>query len=124
MDPLMTFWVFLIGIIAGILLEITLVHRIAKKTLNKKIESFNKQKFQQEQTEKALRQSKTGEYPYFMDKFRYIGNPIDGIQFEEDQIIFVKLINNTQGLDPIQKNIKKLVQKGKINWLELKIFDQ
>ena len=119
----MTFWVFLIGIMAGILLEITLVHRIAIKSLNKKIENFNKQKFQQEQTEEALRHSKTGEYPYSIDKFRYIGDPVDGIQFEENQIFFVKLIKNRQELNPIQKNIKKLIKKGKINWFELKILD-
>ncbi len=116
----MTFWVFLIGIIAGLLLGVTLVHRAAISPLNKKIENLTTQKFQQEQTEEALRQLKPENYPYSLDNFRYIGDPIDGIQFEENQILFVKLKINTSKLNPIQKNVKKLVQQGQINWLELK----
>jgi len=120
----MTFWVFLIGIIAGVLLGVTLVHRAAISPLNKKIENLTTQKFQQEQTEEALKQLRPENYPYSLDNFRYIGDPIDGIQFEENQILFVKIKTNTSKLNLKQKNIKKLVQQGKINWFELKTFIQ
>jgi len=120
----MTFWIFLIGIILGVLIGVTLVHRIAISPLHKNIENLTTKKFQEEKTEDFLRHLKHDKYPYSIDNFRYIGDPIDGIQFEENQILIVKIKTNTSKLNPIQKNIKKLIQQGKINWLEINTFVQ
>ena len=57
-------------------------------------------------------------YPYDSQYFRFIGTPIDGIQFEEDRIIFCEFKTNTSGLSPIQKQIKQLVQSRRVYWEE------
>ena len=57
-------------------------------------------------------------YPYDSQTFRFIGTPIDGIQFEEDRIVFCEFKTNQSGLSPIQRQIKKLVQEGEVYWEE------
>jgi predicted Holliday junction resolvase-like endonuclease len=57
-------------------------------------------------------------YPYDSQAFRFIGTPIDGIQFEEDRIVFCEFKTNQSGLSPIQRQIKKLVQEGHVYWEE------
>ncbi len=59
-------------------------------------------------------------FPFPSQNFRFLGNPIDGIAFNEDKIIFCEFKTNTAGLSEKQKNIKKLVQEKKVEWLELR----
>lgn len=60
-------------------------------------------------------------YPYHPSNFRFIGNPIDGLQFEDDKIVFVefKVANST--LSEKQKKIRELVDKRKIEWQEFRL---
>ena len=124
MDPLMTFWIFLIGIIVGVIIAITLIHKAAVYPLHKKIEkltSENKtlQSSLDNRKEKlAVYKSK---YPYSIENFRFIGTPIDGIQFENDQILFIKLKSGVAKLTTKQNKIKKLIKEGKVHWFEFKI---
>jgi len=119
MDPLMTFWFFLIGIIVGVAVGLTLVHKVAVYPLHKKIERLEKDNNNKRRDE-IIKKMKDINYPYSLKNFRFIGDPIDGLQFEENQILFVKLKTNSLKLNPLQKNVKKLVQQGQIKWLELK----
>jgi len=57
-------------------------------------------------------------YPFSPENFRFIGSPIDGVQFEDDRIIFVDIKTNRSKLSPIQQRIKKLVKNKKIEWFE------
>jgi len=57
-------------------------------------------------------------YPYDSQSFRFIGTPIDGIQFEEDRIIFCEFKTNQSGLSPLQKQIKRLVEARRVYWEE------
>jgi len=57
-------------------------------------------------------------YPYDSQSFRFIGTPIDGIQFEEDRIIFCEFKSNQSALSPLQKQIKQLVEARKVYWEE------
>lgn len=57
-------------------------------------------------------------YPYDSQSFRFLGTPIDGIQFEEDRIIFCEFKTNQSGLSPLQKQIKQLVQSRRVYWEE------
>ncbi|MBI4896668.1 MAG: endonuclease [Candidatus Aenigmarchaeota archaeon] len=63
------------------------------------------------------------EYPYDPNQFRFIGSPIDGIQFEQDKIIFVEFKTNTSALTQRQKEIQSAVKKGHIEFLEFRIRD-
>ena len=48
-------------------------------------------------------------YPYNPKKFRFLGEPIDGIQFEDDEIIFIEFKTRKGELSGKQKMIKHLI---------------
>lgn len=57
-------------------------------------------------------------YPYNSANFRFLGTPVDGVQFEEDKIVFVEFKSNRSELSALQKHLKKLVLAGKVSWEE------
>ncbi len=57
-------------------------------------------------------------YPYNSAGFRFLGTPVDGVQFEEDRIVFVEFKSHSSELSAQQKRLKKLVQSGKVTWEE------
>jgi len=61
------------------------------------------------------------DYPYDSQNFRFIGTPIDGIQFEDDKIVFVEFKTGDSRLSAKQKNIRELVEKKKVGWEEVRI---
>lgn len=60
-------------------------------------------------------------YPYNPSNFRFIGSPIDGLQFEDDKIIFVEFKTGNSVLSKKQEKIKKLVLQKNIEWQEFGI---
>jgi predicted Holliday junction resolvase-like endonuclease len=60
-------------------------------------------------------------YPYDEQNFRFIGSPIDGVQFEPDKVVLLEFKTSGSGLTSKQKEIKKLVEKGKVEFQEFKI---
>lgn len=60
-------------------------------------------------------------YPYESSNFRFIGTPIDGIQFEDDKIVFVEFKVGDSRLTAKQEKIKDLINKKKVNWEEFRI---
>jgi predicted Holliday junction resolvase-like endonuclease len=64
-----------------------------------------------------------GEYPYDAQEFRFLGSPVDGVQFEEDRIVFVEFKANKSRLSDKQKRIKKLVEQGEVYWEEFHFTD-
>jgi predicted Holliday junction resolvase-like endonuclease len=60
-------------------------------------------------------------YPYDEQNFRFIGSPIDGVQFEPDKVVLLEFKTAGSGLTSRQKEIKHLVEKGKIEFQEFKI---
>jgi len=60
-------------------------------------------------------------WPYDPNTFRFLGNPVDGIQFTEDEIIFVEIKTGKARLSDSQKWIKKLVQEKKVSFVSFKI---
>jgi predicted Holliday junction resolvase-like endonuclease len=57
-------------------------------------------------------------YPYDSANFRFLGTPVDGVQFEEDRIVFVEFKSHRAELSAVQRRLKKLVQTGKVYWEE------
>jgi len=111
MDVLVGIWVFLIGSIAGVVVGLTLVYRVAVYPLHKKIEKLSGEK----QVEPYM-----DKYPYDQSNFRYIGDPVDGLQFEDDHILFVEFNPDHSELSQKQIKIKQLVEKGCVEWFEFK----
>jgi predicted Holliday junction resolvase-like endonuclease len=60
-------------------------------------------------------------YPYDPSRFRFLGTPIDGIQFEDDKIIFVEFKVANSQLSASEERIKEMVKKRKVEWQEFKI---
>ena len=60
-------------------------------------------------------------YPFNEKSFRFIGAPIDGIQFENDKIIFVEMKSATSNLTSSQRRIKELIIEKKVGWFEFDI---
>ena len=124
MDPFMIFWIFLLGILTGFLIGIVLIHRIVAVPLKKE-----KRELEERKRSMATLYGKITEqfapfmeaYPYDARRFRFIGSPIDGIQFEDDKIVFVEFKAANSKLTQEQKKIKKLVEDKKVEWFSFEI---
>ena len=53
-------------------------------------------------------------------EFRFLGKPIDGVQFEEDEIVIVEFKTGNSKLSPKQVRIKELVGRGKVRFQEVR----
>ena len=57
------------------------------------------------------------------NNFRFIGSPIDGISFDEDEIVFIEIKSGKSNLSNRQRNVKRLVKQKKVRWEEYKEKD-
>lgn len=53
-------------------------------------------------------------YPYDPQGFRFLGTPIDGVQFEEDRIVFVEFKANKSQLAKVQRRVRDLIDSGEV----------
>ena len=62
-------------------------------------------------------------YPYNSKDFKFLGNPIDGIQFNNDKIILVEFKTNTSKLSTKQRHIRNLINNKQVEFelIEAKI---
>ena len=60
-------------------------------------------------------------YSYDEQNFRFLGNPIDGVQFEDDKIIFIEFKAANSKLSQKQKKIKELIENKKVFFEEFSI---
>ncbi|MEK7061927.1 MAG: Holliday junction resolvase-like protein [Patescibacteria group bacterium] len=60
-------------------------------------------------------------FPYNSQNFRFLGSPVDGVQFENDKIIFMEFKSAGSGLSPRQKEIKHLIANKQIYFEEFRI---
>jgi len=63
------------------------------------------------------------DYPYDPKHFRFLGSPVDGVQFEEDRIVFVEFKTNRSRLSRNQQRMKQLVEEGYVYWEEFRFTD-
>ena len=55
-------------------------------------------------------------YPYNSKDFKFLGNPIDGIQFNEDKIILVEFKTNNSKLSTKQRHIRNLINNKQVEF--------
>lgn len=55
-----------------------------------------------------------------LSKFVFLGQPIDGIIFEEDKIVIVEIKTGKSPLTKNQAKIKKLIEEGKVEFVEVR----
>lgn len=60
-------------------------------------------------------------YPHDPHRFRFIGTPIDGLQFEDDRIVFVEFKTHTSRPTATQQQIRQLVENKKVIWEEYRL---
>ncbi|MBM3303485.1 MAG: endonuclease [Candidatus Aenigmarchaeota archaeon] len=58
-------------------------------------------------------------YPYDPRGFRFIGDPIDGVQFNEDGVVFVEFKTGNASLSARQKKIKENIEKKRVEFKEM-----
>ena len=63
-------------------------------------------------------------YPYNEQDFRFLGSPIDGVQFEPDKIVLVEFKAGGSQLTRKQKDIKRLVERGKVEFQEFRLGEK
>lgn len=60
-------------------------------------------------------------YPYDYHNFRFIGTPIDGVQFNEDDIVFIEFKSSKSALTEKQRAVRDLVAARKVKFEEFRI---
>ena len=60
-------------------------------------------------------------YPWDASNFRFLGTPIDGVQFEDDRIILVEFKAANSQLSPLQRHIRDLVHDGKVGFEVIRV---
>ena len=61
------------------------------------------------------------DYPYDSNRFRFLGDPIDGVQFNDEEIIFMEFKTSSSRMSRRQKEIRDLVEKGKVKFEEFRM---
>lgn len=56
------------------------------------------------------------DYPYDHKRFRFLANPVDGLQVTDDAIIFIEFKTGGARLSKTQKHIKNLVADGRVRF--------
>ena len=59
-------------------------------------------------------------FPYDKNRFKFLGQPIDGILFNDDKIIFIEFKTGQSQLNDNQKLVKNLVEKKEVYFEEIR----
>ncbi|MBR73817.1 MAG: endonuclease [Dehalococcoidaceae bacterium] len=111
-------------VIIFLLLIIALLQILYIRILTKRMYKLNFQKRSQsskygKMTEQFLPFLEV--FPWDPTNFRFLGSPVDGIQFEDDKVLFLEFKSSSSVLSSKQKNIKKLVDENKVFFEEIRI---
>jgi len=55
-------------------------------------------------------------------EFKFLGRPVDGIQFQEDEIVIVEFKTGRSQLSDTQQRVKRLVEQGKVRFEEIRFW--
>jgi len=59
-------------------------------------------------------------FPFDPAKFKFIGDPVDGVVFDDDIITFVEIKMNKSNLSSKQRKIKELIKNKRVEWFEIR----
>ena len=120
-------WEVIVAVLAAAVVILLLLYRRAGtqiSRLHKRVEElgFSKQSLSTKygkMTEQFMPFLKS--YPYDENNFRFLGTPVDGVQFENDKIVLVEFKTSESRLSARQKAIRELVKKGRVEFEEVRI---
>jgi predicted Holliday junction resolvase-like endonuclease len=113
-------WIILFLFVVCIILFLLLRYsrqKLAEKSVS--ITELDKQKRSQ-----SIRYGKLTEqfmpflesYPYDPHDFRFLGTPIDGVQFTEDAVVLIEFKAAGSQLSQRQRTIKRMVEEGAVRF--------
>lgn len=126
MDPLMLAWVFVIGLLIGFLAGVAIIYRRGVKPWKEEAQELQHRKRSLSATYGKITEQFApfmDRYPYNAKRFRFIGSPIDGVQFTDDAIYIVEIKSADSQLTATQRRIKELVEDGHVFWYEFEVTD-
>lgn len=60
-------------------------------------------------------------WPWDPKRFKFLGDPIDGVQFTDEGIVFVEIKSAGSRLSPVQRQVRDHVEAGRVAWREFRI---
>ncbi|MGB0653347.1 MAG: Holliday junction resolvase-like protein [Thermoplasmatota archaeon] len=60
-------------------------------------------------------------WPWDPKRFRFLGDPIDGIQFTDDGVVLVEIKTAGSRLSAMQRQVRDHVQAGRVTWQEVRL---
>jgi len=63
-------------------------------------------------------------WPYDANNFRFLGHPVDGIQFTDDEIIFIEIKTGKSRLSKSQKKAREIIRKGNVSFATFRVDDK
>ncbi len=60
-------------------------------------------------------------WPHDPQRFRFLGDPIDGVQFTEEAVYLVEIKAARSRTTKDQRRIRELVEAGRVGWIEFRI---
>lgn len=61
------------------------------------------------------------DYPFDPQSFRFLGTPIDGVQFTPEGVVFIEFKANTSQLSSLQRQIKAMIEEKKVTFKTIRI---
>ncbi len=113
-------WIILVLFLICIVLFLLLGHY--RKMLSAKTEDLTE--LDKQKRSQSIRYGKLTEqfmpfletYPYDPHDFRFLGTPIDGVQFTQDSIVLIEFKAAGSHLSQRQRTIKKMVEEGAVSF--------
>ena len=63
-------------------------------------------------------------WPWDSKRFKFLGEPIDGIQFDEDEITFVEIKTGKSQLNKTQRKLRDLIKEKKVSFAVFRIGEK
>ncbi len=60
-------------------------------------------------------------WPWDPKAFRFLGSPVDGVQFTDDAVYIVEIKTAGSRLNSQQRRIRELVESGRVAWREVRL---
>ncbi|MEA3200585.1 MAG: hypothetical protein QOE90_2013 [Thermoplasmata archaeon] len=60
-------------------------------------------------------------WPFDPQGFRFLGKPVDGVQFEADAVYLVEIKSAGSRLSPAQQAVRDAVRRGRVGWVEFRV---
>lgn len=60
-------------------------------------------------------------WPWDPKGFRFIGTPIDGIQFSDEGVHFIEIKSAGSRLSPVQRQVRDHIEAGRVHWREIRV---